>query len=1114
MRQLRSTQPMLIAKPDPQSSTHQMMKNIGGEIMKRASLFLAAAFCAVMLSATAQGQVQQGTGTVSITGFTTVSENFDTLAAAATSSLDGAPAPGAGPAGWYASETGTAMNNLYTASTGSATAGDTYSYGSAAVPTDRALGTLFSGSLISTIGAQFTNNTVSPIGSVTISYRGEEWRLGTAGRTDKLDFQYSTNATSLSTGTWLNADPLDFTTPNTTTLGAKDGNAAGNFTVIGPVSILFATPIPVGGTFWIRWTDLNATDSDDGLAVDEFSLTPSAPTAVKLTSFTATYTNDGVLLNWKSGYEVENLGYHIYRQQNGKRTRVTPSLIAGSALLAAEHTVLTAGNSYTWFDRIAANREGVSYWLEDVDTNGKRTLRGPISPAKGKVDRQQTLQAATLDKLSVDQANAQQEWATVWDKQRMQLNRGPVRNSAILARQQEIASRRGVKIMVRQPGWVRVHQPELVAAGLGRNLNASLLQLYADGREVPIIVSDNNHQGRFTAQDWIEFYGHGLDLPTTDTRTYYLTVGTSAGKRILKSAAQTGSSGAQAASYSYTVERRDRSIFFTGLNNGEAENFFGQIISTTPVDVALNVQRPDTTTASAQLRVTLQGVTAVAHQVNVLLNNASVGTVSFTGRERKTESFTINRSQLRQGKNTVRLVAAGGETDASLLDSVRLIFARTYVADNNRLQFSVSSDAPVSILGFNTPNIRIVDITNHNAVQELTPVVKPRGRLYMATVRVAGARAQNARTLLAFVDHQADSPAGVARNVPSRLADNSNNADFLIITERSLRDTVQPLADLRRNQGLEVNVVDVEDIYDEFSYGARGSQAIRDFLARAVQGWQHAPRYVLLAGDATYDPRNYMGQGHNDLVPTKLLYAGLMETASDDWLADFNNDGVPELALGRLPVRTVEEAERIISKIVAFSPDSAGQGAVLVADRNDEYNDFEAASQTVQGLLPQGTSVQVINRGNQDTNTVRSQIIGGINQGPLVVNYFGHGSVGLWTGAGLLNTSDAAALTNGGRLPLFTMMTCLNGFFHDVTGESMSEALLKAEQGGAIAVWASSGLTEMSGQALIDQQMYGAIFGQQAVALGDAVRAAKSATQDQGVRRTWIFFGDPTMRLR
>jgi hypothetical protein len=158
--------------------------------------------------------------------------------------------------------------------------------------------------------------------------------------------------------------------------------------------------------------------------------------------------------------------------------------------------------------------------------------------------------------------------------------------------------------------------------------------------------------------------------------------------------------------------------------------------------------------------------------------------------------------------------------------------------------------------------------------------------------------------------------------------------------------------------------------------------------------------------------------------------------------------------------------------------------------------------------------VQVINRGTQDANTVRSQIIGSLNQGPQVVNYFGHGSVGLWTGAGLLNTSDAASLTNGNRLPLFTMMTCLNGYFQDVSGDSLAEALLKAQHGGAVAVWASSGQTDMEGQVQIAGPLYRLLFGAQPMTFGDAVRGAKAATTDQDVRRSWIFFGDPSMRLR
>jgi hypothetical protein len=854
----------------------------------------------------------------------------------------------------------------------------------------------------------------------------------------------------------------------------------------------------------------------DAVEFDQVYLTTST-TAVRLAGFGATRHKGDVLIKWQSGYEVDNLGYHIYREQNGQRARVTRSMIAGSALLAGERTVLTAGHSYTWFDRLPTDGGSVAYWVEDVDLNGKRTRHGPFTPIEGKIDRQQSAQAVSLDQLSADTKSGQQEESAASDEQEAQPGKAATGNAGWLACQQSVAGQTGVKIMVRRSGWVRVTQPELVAAGLGQSVNPAHLQLFVSGRQMPIKVSANASQGQFTASDWIEFYARGLDAPTTDTRTYYLVTGTKAGLRISRSPygvtpdeTQTGPH-----SFNYTVERRERSIYFSGLDNGDAENFFGQIIGTTPITSPLTVRHLDpTATTSARLRVTLQGVTAGRHLVEVQVNGVKVGRLFFNGRAHPTATFKISLSLIHEGENTVRMVASGGEMDISLVDTLQLTYARTYTADDNRAQFKVSTTAPVSIDGFGASNIRVMDITNPNVAQELVPAVQARNGSYTAKVQISNAGPSNVRILLAFVDNQADQPASITRNEPSRLASIDNGADFLIITHRSFRDSVQPLADLRRSQDLQVSVVDVEDVYDEFSYGVRGPQAIRAFITRAVQKWQRAPRYVLLVGDATYDPRDYLGHGAGDLVPTKMLYALTMETASDDWLADLSGDGVPELAVGRLPVRTSQEAATIIGRITSFSPDSAGQGALLVADRNDYDNNFEAASQSVQSLLPSGMPAQVINRGNDNTSTVRSQIIDSINQGPLVVNYFGHGSVGLWTGAGLLNTSDAAALTNGTRLPLFTMMTCLNGFFHDVVGESMSEALLKAPEGGAIAVWASSGLTEMNGQAEMDQQLYEKIFGTQAMSLGDAIRAAKASTQDQAVRRTWIFFGDPTMRLR
>ena len=190
-------------------------------------------------------------------------QDFDSLANSGTSSTL--------PVDWYLSESGTNADTLYTAGTGSSNAGDTYSYGAASA-TDRALGMLQSGSLIPLVGAQFTNNTGGTILSLDIKYTGEQWRLGTASRTDQIDFQLSTDAASLTTGTWVDYNSLDFITPNTTTTGAKDGNAAANQTAVsGAISGL---NIADGATFWIRWVDFNASGADDGLAVDDFSLLP------------------------------------------------------------------------------------------------------------------------------------------------------------------------------------------------------------------------------------------------------------------------------------------------------------------------------------------------------------------------------------------------------------------------------------------------------------------------------------------------------------------------------------------------------------------------------------------------------------------------------------------------------------------------------------------------------------------------------------------------------------------------------------------------------------------------------------------------------------------------
>jgi hypothetical protein len=312
---------------------------------------------------------------------------------------------------------------------------------------------------------------------------------------------------------------------------------------------------------------------------------------------------------------------------------------------------------------------------------------------------------------------------------------------------------------------------------------------------------------------------------------------------------------------------------------------------------------------------------------------------------------------------------------------------------------------------------------------------------------------------------------------------------------------------------LAVALVDVYDVYDEFSFGQKSPQAIRDFLAWAIGHWKKAPRYVALAGDASFDPRDFLGFGNVDLVPTRLIDTALLETASDDWFVDFDNDGLPEMAIGRRPVRSVEESDILVSKILDCEQQAPLREALLVADINDTF-DFEGACEEVGALLPPDMGVHTIFRNDVSTDAeARDALIRGINRGPLLVNYQGHGSVEIWRGS-ILNGGNAAALINSWRLPFFIHMTCFNGMFHDVYSESLAEALLKADRGGAVAVWASSGMTEPQGQMLMNRELLRVLFHGESITLGEAVEKAKAATHDPDVRRTWIFFGDPTTRLR
>ena len=467
---------------------------------------------------------------------------------------------------------------------------------------------------------------------------------------------------------------------------------------------------------WELWVELDTGGATGTLQRWEITITTSTGSATLATveSLTATPSvQGGTQLAWRTGFEVDNLGFNVYRDDNGQRTKLNPSIIAGSALLVGPGTALTAGRSYVWWDTSTAGPPDAQYWLEDIDLSGQHTWHGPVaidrSAQAGPPPPTGQGQAALLSSLG--RAATDKPRLSVPATRRATLS---TQSAELSTRRPALAERSAVKLSVRQEGWYRVTQAELVEAGLDPGVDPRLLHLYVDGHEIPILIA-GQADGRFDQGDTLEFYGLGLNASWTDSRVYWLVAGARPGRRI----APVSALGGQAAgnSFPYTVERKDRTIYFSSLRNGEQENFFGAVVSSEPIVETLLVSHLDTApSGTTQLEVALQGVTSGAHRVLVTLNGVSLGEVNFQNQDARVASFPIAPSLLHEGENQVELIAQASDSDISLMDTIRLTYWHTYTADDDALQLSATGRQRVTIGGFSSAGIRLLDITNPDAV--------------------------------------------------------------------------------------------------------------------------------------------------------------------------------------------------------------------------------------------------------------------------------------------------------------------------------------------------------------------------------------------------------------
>ncbi len=343
-----------------------------------------------------------------------------------------------------------------------------------------------------------------------------------------------------------------------------------------------------------------------------------------------------------------------------------------------------------------------------------------------------------------------------------------------------------------------------------------------------------------------------------------------------------------------------------------------------------------------------------------------------------------------------------------------------------------------------------------------------------------------------------------------------------MIGPREFLAAAEPLLEHRRNEGLVAGAVATEDIYEEFGYGEATPESIHDFLSYAYHHWSEPTlRYVVLLGDRTYDFKDYLATGVESQVPVKIIKTQFVWTASDPWYGAINGEDIlPDVAIGRLPAASVEEAHQLVTKVLAYKSEAGDPEVpiVLITDNPDQAGDFDADAEELASTVLSGQDLEKIYLTQLGTAGARSAIVNAFDEGASLVSYMGHGAIHLWANENLFNLGSVDALSPQSQQPLMFTMNCLNGYFHFPYHNSLSEELLKANGKGTIAAFSPTGLSlntpaHRFHKALLDQ-----VVNQEHERLGDAILAGQAAYAETGaypeLLSIYHLLGDPALRLR
>jgi hypothetical protein len=549
------------------------------------------------------------------------------------------------------------------------------------------------------------------------------------------------------------------------------------------------------------------------------------------------------------------------------------------------------------------------------------------------------------------------------------------------------------------------------------------------------------------------------------------------------------------------------------------------ITSPGEIDIPFDIELNTIGDARIQLKIwalTEAGITP-DHRIVIIVNGEDIGAHEWDGKGWEVIDAWTPSGILKKGKNSITLKSPGMDgvfADKVVLDWIKidLPVIPGMLLDQGKIRCYENMVLPKESLS-------TLDVYTHLPGEE-TKQIHASGELS------ADVGLQIGQEYWIVHDKSYRKPEKITIASTPDFRDNIiQPAEYLVIGESELLDAAKLLVEWRKSQGLSVTVLPVNYLYDYFNDGYPEPAAIRTFINWASTHWPLLPQYILLLGDATYDPKGYQSDGTTNRLPAFLIETqfggetasdfGYSMVSADSWPDGANkNENTPQIAIGRFPAQSQEQVRIIGNKIIAYEKEIERQenreSSVLIVADNQETS-FRLEGKNFLQELPQSARKILFSPEPGSTQSTMD-VLDLWREGYQWIIYFGHGSIHQWGIEQYLHTDQVVNIPRQSRPPIILQFTCLSGLFTHPEVDSLSETLLWKPDGGAIALLAPTSLTLPGDQSFLSQEIAKQLNLPENHRLGDLLLKTWQETSAlpldiNDVLRTFVLLGDPGMIL-